>query len=53
MTLRRIVALALIIAALTTLAGLIIAAWPATATLDPPVTPTTIGFPGPTGGPQQ
>lgn len=52
MTPRRIVALALIIAALTILAGLIIAAWPATATLAPAVTPSTYGYPGPNGGPQ-
>lgn len=41
----------LIIAACMMLAALMIAAWPATASLDPAVTPTTYGPPGPHGGP--
>lgn len=48
----RQVMIALVIAACIVLVGLFVTAWPATAPINAPVTPTTYGPPGPTGGPQ-
>ena len=52
MTTRREMILALIIAACLILSGLMVMAWPATASPDPTITPATYNPPGPNGGPQ-
>lgn len=52
MTLQQRIALMITVAVCFIVTGLIQAAWPATASTTPAVTPTTYGPPGPDGGPQ-
>lgn len=51
MTHKQSLTLALMIAVLMLMLGLITVAWPATGAPGPVATPTTYGAPGPNGGP--
>lgn len=52
MTRRQSLILAALIVVAMLILGLMVAAWPATASVGPAVTPSTYGPPGPTGGPR-